>query len=191
MQSRESEKSICAGPWRVGRGGTFPVGNGRKSTQAETSMPESSEEERVCCVGNGEALHAWAMAGEETERWVSPPCGGSHVLYWGAKRFVLPLCPFFRRSGQNRESYGSLPVVTSCDLLRVNCLRFSCLSFPIKIAHSVYLKDKYAMKHWKCSPFGFLFLDGKTSNWAKVAEEGNCLIYIFYPYCDSTCLSQT
>jgi len=58
---------------KSGERGAFPVGNGRKGTQAETSMPESSEEERMCCVGNGEALRTWAMAGEEAERWVSPP----------------------------------------------------------------------------------------------------------------------
>lgn len=49
----------------------FPIGSSRKGTQAEG--PKSSEEECLCCVGNGEPLCACAVAGEETERWLSLP----------------------------------------------------------------------------------------------------------------------
>uniref|UniRef100_A0A2I3H7H7 Uncharacterized protein n=1 Tax=Nomascus leucogenys TaxID=61853 RepID=A0A2I3H7H7_NOMLE len=76
-----------------------------------------------------------------------------HQVYHVTLYLLTTALPPYRRNGQTSESYRFLPLVTSHDLLWVNCFLYIFVS-PSKSHILLYLKDKYVLKHLKYSPFG-------------------------------------
>lgn len=96
---------------------------------------------------------------------LSPVCTWSFMPRDG-KRFVLfqitlDLLPVSSIKKKKKEPYRFLPLRRFHVLLWVNCLLSSYLSFSTSCI-ILYPKDKYAMKHWKCSAFGIALLNGKA-----------------------------